>query len=152
MAILCLNLLVWLQIVLINISDIQTLTEYHVSNHSVIGSLPTDGHEAPNFDNPLEGFGDFHYPNPYEEEERESERTDNTTEPFHESIKPLDENEMFNTTFEDVLPLGTEDDEGCHCRQGSQAVDAVSAEVFCRCYGESVTQMPTNLTQGLIRL
>lgn len=145
MAIVPLVFFVCLHIVLMNIFDIQTLDDYQFDNSSVIGWLTTEGHVPIDHE---EGFGDFHHQF-HEDEELEEyhERAENTTEEiFHEKTG---ESDLFNATFEDVITSEADEDDGCHCRQ---PVDAIGSEVFCRCYGESVTQMPTNLTQGLTRL
>ena len=92
----------------------------------------------------IEGFGDFHFPSVDDVDSFAPQPdVDNSTEDWHHVIDRMpEESDLFNTTFDDLMPLS--EDEGCHCRP--------PPEVFCRCFGQSVTEMPSNLTQNLTRL
>lgn len=105
-----------------SVVDTQTTTEAHES-------YPVGGFE--NFGD----FGEFHPP------EDETQGVDNTTDSSFQIIdKMLEESDLFNTTNDDI----DTEEEGCHCRP--------PPDVFCRCFGQSVTRIPSNLTLGLTRL
>jgi hypothetical protein len=150
------------------------------ANHYFSTTQAPDSQPIPN---PIEGFGDFHYPLDPEDIKRKQEEEDNRHEldPIHQHFdktninKSLDNNSGYSSESDkngdkimDDLENSNitkfhigfdgekhfEEEEGCYCRddRSQHRSEMHALEIFCRCSGESVTQIPSNLTLGLTRL
>jgi hypothetical protein len=160
---------------------IKSIDNYVIgANHHFPTTQAPDSQPIPN---PIEGFGDFHYPLDPEDVKRKQEEEDNRHEfdPIHQNFdktninksldnnsgyssesdknedKDMDDFEHSNFTklhigFDGEKHLGEK--EGCYCRDDphQNRSEMHGMEIVCRCSGENVTQIPSNLTLGLTRL
>ena len=137
-------------------------------------SLCIQGSDSSQSSTPSTGFGEFHPPNDdveageehihknYSINEYYEDNHGNVRENFEETLSfdsehqgilgtifPQEDNITFLDEFEDIENvteliemIEPRYDEGCSCRD----------ELTCECYGESVIEVPSNLSTGLTKL
>jgi hypothetical protein len=160
---------------------IKSIDNYVIgANHHFSTTQAPDSQPIPN---PIEGFGDFHYPLDPEDVKRKQEEEDNRHE-FDQKHqysdktninKSLDNNSGYSSESDKNYDKNVDDlehsnvtkfhigfdgekhfeeEEGCYCRddRNQHRSEMHLMEIFCRCSGESVIQIPSNLTLGLTRL
>lgn len=83
----------------------------------------------------------------------------NNNDNNNNDVKDNDSNYMFDNANNTRFRVGfggeflLQEEEGCYCRNDTHnRGETHSIDSVCRCFGESVTQIPNNLTLGLTRL